>query len=81
MLGRVVAEPAKGFSAAVYVGADFQRADDQRIEGRQVPRLRQGKSHRQHHSLSAAVRFPIRVGRDRCRLLRLLRTDSVIVSR
>ena len=41
MLGRVVAEPAKGFSAAVYVGADFQRADDQRIEGRQVPRLRQ----------------------------------------
>ena len=35
----------------------FQRADDQRIEGRQLPRLRQGRPHRQHHSLPAAVRF------------------------
>ena len=35
----------------------FQRADDQRIKGRRLPRLRQGRALGQHHSLSAAVRF------------------------
>ena len=35
----------------------FQRLDDQRIEGRQLPRLRQGRPERQRHSLSAAARF------------------------
>ena len=35
----------------------FQRTDDQGIERWQLPRLRQGRAHRQHHSLSAVVRF------------------------
>jgi len=35
----------------------FQRADDQRIKGRRLPRLHQGRPHGQHYSLSAALRF------------------------
>ena len=35
----------------------FNGADDQRIEGRRLPRLRPGGPQRQHYSLSAALRF------------------------
>ena len=35
----------------------FQRANDQRIERRQLPRLRRGRPQRQHHSLCAALRL------------------------